>query len=259
MPDQKRGGCVEKAAGDLGRLKPGCFRTNIGVWLGDASLPVRSFALSHRRKEIMRELRHIARAKRVLTQRYSAADDDDSKRPYSAPALDAGAELTARSNSSSLITERKAHSDGAVSARSSTRLPQMRATPRSSTPPQRERRAPSLFDACPFVPPCQLLQYHTAPRRGEASVQAGLANYQSPSIERILPQAGLNAAGKRLSFRTLDPFVTTSTEHYVPVRKSNASWVLHAEMNRGSGVFAKYMQNCIEKNVECFKASGKEK
>ena len=267
--------CVHKEAGELGRLKPGCFRSDMGIWLGDR----RRFELSHRRKEIERELRHIQRAKRLLREQSGlsppTSPSPGSSRPESAPGGAHSSGLVARTARSGTARSGTARSDGALPSARSARLPVLSSRVSARTqvqggsgtarggggsPARGAKRTHSLFDSCPFAPPVELLLQHGIDRRGEASMQIGLQATSSPQIDRVmLPQGGLNHAGKRLSFTALDPFKTTESEHFVRARPSDASWVLQKEFMGGSGIFAKYMQNCIEKNVDTFAPNKKEK
>jgi len=267
--------CVHKEAGELGRLKPGCFRSDMGIWLGDR----RRFELSHRRKEIERELRHIQRAKRLLREQSGlsppTSPSPGSSRPESAPGGAHSSGLVARTARSGTARSGTARSDGALPSARSARLPVLSSRVSARTQVQGgsgtarggggstargAKRTHSLFDSCPFAPPVELLLQHGIDRRGEASMQIGLQATSSPQIDRVmLPQGGLNHAGKRLSFTALDPFKTTESEHFVRARPSDASWALQKEFMGGSGIFAKYMQNCIEKNVDTFAPNKKEK
>ena len=109
----------------------------------------------------------------------------------------------------------------------------------------------NLYDSRPLQP-TDLLVDRLAPRRTAESMERAQQSYASPNIHRTLPLVACDDRGRRRLMRAHQPFEAESRSQYQRVRQSNASWELHRAHLAGSGPFAKYVSDCIIKDVPTF-------
>ena len=108
-----------------------------------------------------------------------------------------------------------------------------------------------LYDSRPLEP-TDLLVDRMAPRRTAESMERAHQSYASPNIHRTLPLIACDDRGRDRLLRAHQPFEAESRSQFQRVRQSNASWQLHRAHFAGSGPFAKYVSDCIIKDVPTF-------
>ena len=173
-----------------------------------------------------------------------SADHYTNTRPVSA----------ASSSASDLSLMSMAAESPPASAASATPLISPSLSPRQDhTPRLHPQGTPRiLYDSRPIGSGSDLLVDRMAPRRTAESIERAHQSYASPNIHRTLPLIACDDRGRHRLLRAHQPFEAESRSQFQRVRQSNASWELQRAHFAGSGPFAKYVSDCIIKDVPTF-------